>query len=158
MEGSTVRARVIQRCIQARLKQGYTIAPHGRAWTVLIWNVAPGRSLVSACTVVLMPKFASAPRITPQGNQRYCNQPVSSTPSWIRGPKEPSYRLCHRNSLPPYSHAHSRKRPERTIGQDVDTLYQAALELCYFMSRTQSCPGPGGNVHGGWFSNCRSVF
>lgn len=51
--------------------------PYGRAWTVLIWNVAPGRSDVSACTVVLMPRSASAPRIIPQGNHRYWAHMVS---------------------------------------------------------------------------------
>lgn len=42
------------------------------AGIVLIWKTAPGSSLVSACTVALMPMAASAPRTTPQGNQRNC--------------------------------------------------------------------------------------
>lgn len=38
--------------------------------TVLIWNTAPGSSLVSAWTVALMPIAASAPLTIPQGNHR----------------------------------------------------------------------------------------
>lgn len=37
---------------------------------VLIWNVAPGNSDVSACTVAMIPKLAKVPRMIPQGNQR----------------------------------------------------------------------------------------
>lgn len=42
----------------------------GAAGTVLIWKTAAGNSLVSACTVALMPIAARAPRRIPQGNQR----------------------------------------------------------------------------------------
>ena len=40
------------------------------AVTVLIWKTAPGSSLVSAWTVAVMPRAASAPRTIPQGTQR----------------------------------------------------------------------------------------
>ena len=38
---------------------------------VFIWNVAAGSSEVSACTEVLIPMFARAPRITPHGKYKY---------------------------------------------------------------------------------------
>ena len=44
----------------------------GFAVTDLIWNVAPGNSEVSACTVALIPILARAPLIIPQGNHRNC--------------------------------------------------------------------------------------
>ena len=44
---------------------------------VLIWKTAPGSSLVSAWTVALMPMAASAPRTTPQGNQRNWGRSVN---------------------------------------------------------------------------------
>jgi hypothetical protein len=47
---------------------------HAFAVALLIWNVAPGSSDVSAWTVALMPMLASAPRMTPQGNQRNCGR------------------------------------------------------------------------------------
>jgi hypothetical protein len=43
---------------------------HDFAVTDLIWNVAPGSSDVSPCTVAFIPMLASAPLIIPQGNHR----------------------------------------------------------------------------------------
>ena len=44
--------------------------PYDLAGIVLIWNVAPGSSADSACTVALIPILASAPLKTPHGNHR----------------------------------------------------------------------------------------
>jgi hypothetical protein len=60
---------------------GGCVDPHqGFAVILLIWNVAPGNSLVSACTVALIPMLARAPRIMPQGNQRNYSLLISIYP------------------------------------------------------------------------------
>lgn len=45
---------------------------HAFAPIDLIWKVAPGSSVLSPCTVQLIPMLASAPLIIPHGNQRNC--------------------------------------------------------------------------------------
>lgn len=119
----------------AAIHQGFTVID-------LIWNVAPGSSDVSACTVAFIPILASAPLITPHGNHRNCIKAhksaklvfVSPLGMWER--RGIPYRLCAHNSLSASFSAHSRERPERIISQDVNPA-MVSLEVINLLSKDQ---------------------
>ena len=86
--------------------------------------MAPGNSVLSACTVALMPIAASAPRTTPQGNHRNCGFTLASSaaPESGCGRGKVQYRLGSDNGLAAGFCAHSRKWPEGIVCQDIDSL------------------------------------
>lgn len=90
--------------------------------------MACGKSVVSACTVALMPSAASAPRTTPQGNQR--NYQEISRLSVIQRKVELAYRFSAWNRIHPGCSAHPRERLEEVVREHVDPLaYQVSISL-----------------------------